>query len=82
MPSAQVNLYYSTIQWSKFFNITGTEDFPAPGELGVESIFGPEQKVDVYNLNGTQIYRGVESSQLNDLAPGVYIIGGKKVIVK
>ena len=82
VPSAQLNLYHNTLPWSQFYNIIGTDDFPNPDEVSVESIFNPEERVDVYHLNGTLLYKNVEPSQLNDIAPGLYIIGGKKVRVK
>ena len=39
--------------------------------------------VDVYTLTGVRVAKGVKASEVvNTLNPGLYIIGGKKVIVK
>lgn len=36
----------------------------------------------VYNLNGINVLTTKEASEINDLTPGLYIVNGKKVIVK
>jgi hypothetical protein len=39
--------------------------------------------VDVFNLSGVRVRANVaRSSALNGLAKGIYIVGGKKVVVK
>jgi hypothetical protein len=44
---------------------------------------GSEGKVDVYSITGMMIRKGVErSSATIGLGKGLYIVGGKKVIVK
>ena len=45
-----------------------------------ENVDGP---VDVYTIQGTIVKRQVERSQaLEGLSRGLYIVGGKKVLVK
>lgn len=38
--------------------------------------------VDVYTTTGALVRRGVSRDAIGDLAPGIYIIGGEKVLVK
>ena len=46
----------------------------------IENVDGP---VDVYTIQGTIVKRQVERSQaLEGLSRGIYIVGGKKVLVK
>lgn len=45
-------------------------------ESGISSIIGAEEGVKVYNLNGVQV-KNVESLQ-----PGIYVVNGKKMVVK
>lgn len=56
------------------------------GKSGIDSIdadTGANSLVDVYSLQGTLVRRGVARSQATrDLAPGLYIVGGKKVLVR
>ena len=50
---------------------------------GISAIFGPETKVDVYTIHGTLVARQVAASQLqNKLPRGMYIINGRKMMVK
>jgi len=40
-------------------------------------------KVSVYNLSGQQVRSGVsQSNALEGLAPGLYIVDGRKVLVR
>lgn len=51
---------------------------------GVEEVSGAEETtVDVYSISGMLLKRQVErESALDGLAPGLYIVGGKKILVK
>lgn len=42
---------------------------------GIESIGVDAESADIYNLNGVKVNK-------NNLRPGIYVIGGKKVVVK
>lgn len=55
------------------------------GESALDIIYVPdsEQPVDVYNLQGMKLKSKVSSAEATEgLQPGIYIVGGKKVIVK
>lgn len=53
------------------------------GGSGVDSVeVGEPAKVDVYNLTGVCVARGIAPSEIYDLPKGVYIAGGKKILVK
>lgn len=54
-------------------NVTETED----GTTAVDSILNDAKVEGVYNLQGVKV-----SNDLNTLAPGLYIVNGKKVLVK
>ena len=46
----------------------------------ISTIFGDSKKVNVYDLSGRLIRRGIPISSLkNELPVGIYIVGGKKV---
>lgn len=49
---------------------------------GVSEFIGDEDKVDVYSLQGIRVLRGVDPSQIKDLPAGIYIISGKKTVVR
>jgi hypothetical protein len=53
--------------------------------IGVDAI-GAETVVDVYNLSGVQVMRGVEMGSISGLTPGVYIVrtatAARKIVVK
>lgn len=62
--------------------------YTAPTKLegaGIEEIFDNEfsGKIEVYTLTGIKIKSGVNISEvLKDLSPGIYLINGKKVMIK
>ncbi len=41
-----------------------------------------ETLVNIYNISGTCVLQGVDPAEVNNLAPGFYIVGNKKVLVK
>lgn len=53
------------------------------GEDGIDSPVVDNAVVDVFNIQGIVVKRGVKYSKATDgLLPGLYIVGGKKVLVK
>lgn len=50
------------------------------GDAGIISISKDENNKKVFNLNGIKLKEG--SEDINQLPAGIYIIGGKKVIIK
>lgn len=49
---------------------------------GVELISSDSIRPDVYSIDGTLLYRAASPEQVGSLGKGIYIIGGKKVIVR
>ena len=41
-----------------------------------------ETLVNIYNISGACVLQGVDPAEVNNLAPGFYIVGNKKVLVK
>ena len=65
----------------RLISLGGSND---DGTTGVEGIAAEEDAlVDVYTIGGVQVRSQVEASGATDgLAKGLYIVGGKKVVVK
>lgn len=70
------SLYETTTPWSYFTQIEGVEN------VGVESVKVAPENVDIFNLQGVCLKRNASQSDIEALSPGLYIIGGKKVIVR
>lgn len=51
-----------------------------PGDSGVEGI-AAEESFTVTSLQGVMLLRGAPASALSELAPGVYIVNGRKVVL-
>ena len=50
---------------------------------GVSAVYNKKQIVTVYSVNGTIVKRNVEKSCLTKiLSPGLYIVSGKKILIK
>ena len=50
---------------------------------GVSAVYNEKQVVTVYSVNGTIVKRNVEKSCLTKiLSPGLYIVSGKKILIK
>lgn len=74
VPTGTSTLYQNAEGWKDFKNIVEL------GNTGISSIVSNGQPFDVYNLQGRKVYSKVSSTE--GLPKGVYIIRGKKVIVK
>ena len=48
-------------------------------EVGMEA---PADLYDVFNLDGQLVKRRASQSDIDALSPGIYIINGKKMVVK
>ena len=57
------------------YNIVNIED-------GVEAIFGDAAEFTVYDLNGNLLVKNGDKNALENLSNGVYVINGKKVILR
>lgn len=54
-----------------------------PASSGIHGINAENKTVNVYDLAGRVVRRNVESgAAVNGLAKGIYIVNGKKVMVK
>ena len=78
VPEKTINSYKALSPWSNFFSFKNLE------ESGVEVIGmdAPAELYDVFNLDGQLVKRRASQSDIDALSPGIYIIGGRKVIVK
>jgi hypothetical protein len=65
---------------------TKEADSSAVKDINVEGEFEADTVVDVYNLSGVQVLRGVEMGSISDLSAGVYIVrtanSARKIVVK
>lgn len=70
--------------WFSDIYLTNSETFEREDATSVQKIISSVPSfVDVYSLSGQMIRRHVDRQQLkNELTPGLYIIEGRKVIVK
>ncbi|MDE6718203.1 MAG: hypothetical protein K2J70_08445, partial [Muribaculaceae bacterium] len=48
----------------------------------VDSIFGDAEVVTVVNMNGIVVMKDAPAEQLRTLAPGIYVINGKRIIIR
>ena len=71
---SQENVYRRHARYLNIIGMTAVEDIDADVDAGL---------VDVYNTQGQLLRKGVERDQATQgLAPGIYIVGGKKEIVR
>lgn len=48
----------------------------------IKAIANVDEKVDVYNISGVKVANQIDASDVNTLQKGIYVIKGKKVLVK
>ena len=74
VPFSSIELYRNSIGWDRFKNYYPIEeDVTAVGEVDKELF----SETLIYNLQGVRM-----GSDVNALSPGIYIINGKKVVVR
>ena len=83
VPQNRLSAYQAADQWKEFFFIedvlTGINEIEA--ETGGDA--QGDVRGDVYSLNGTLLKRNVNVNRLNSILPaGLYVVNGKKVVVK
>lgn len=78
VPEKDFYLYYITFPWSLFAHRDILEN------VGVETVFDNQTpgSVTVYRLDGTAVLTTGDTKSLNALPSGIYIINGKKVMIK
>lgn len=59
-----------------------TNHIGANDVTSIKQIVKGNEKVDVYSIGGTKVASKVTSDAINALNPGVYVIKGKKILVK
>ena len=74
-------------QWDPMFgtgsaNAELTYEFTVGEGDGVSSVSVDEGKVTVYTLNGVKVLDNADRESLNTLKKGIYIVNGKKTVVK
>ncbi|MDE6770637.1 MAG: InlB B-repeat-containing protein, partial [Muribaculaceae bacterium] len=53
------------------------------GSSAVDFLFDADDTVTIYNLNGVMLYKNVKVNEIKErLTPGLYVINGKKVIIR
>lgn len=57
-------------------------EFAIGSGVGVETMVATEGPADVYNAAGILLIRQADAEAIRSLAPGLYIIGGKKVMIR
>jgi hypothetical protein len=75
VPYGTAELYRQADGWKEFANIVEMEDLTA-----VNGVMANGTVTDVYDMSGRKVRR--QATTLKDLPKGVYIIEGRKVIVK
>ncbi|MCH5220576.1 MAG: hypothetical protein J1F20_08405 [Muribaculaceae bacterium] len=71
--------YASAQYWSSFNNII---DDVTAGVESIETDFNNVEGANVYDLSGRCVIVNVSADRINDLNKGIYIVNGKKVLVK
>ena len=74
-------------QWDPMFgtgsaNAELTYEFTVGEGDGVSSVSVDESKVTVYTLNGVKVLDNADRESLRTLKKGIYIVNGKKTVVK
>ena len=75
VPKANINAYKQAPQWKEFFFIEGTTGI-------TNTVYNKAGLADVYTLDGTKRLSKASTDEINALPKGVYIVNGKKIIIK
>lgn len=51
-------------------------------ENGIGEVDATDENVDVYTMQGVRVMRNADRAALKKLQPGIYVVGGRKVVVK
>lgn len=79
VPKGSLETYKSAMYWKDFLHIRESDEASA----SVDDIESDSNEIyNVYNLQGISIMTGASKDDLEALAPGIYIINGKKVLIK
>ena len=76
VPKNSVDAYKKADGWKEFFLIEGTT-------TGIiNNIYNKIENVDVYTIDGIKRLSKANVNEINALPKGVYIVNGKKIIIK
>ena len=75
VPKASIDAYKQAPQWEEFFFIDST--------TGITNIvYNNSGLADVYTIDGTKRLSKASTDEINALPKGMYIVNGKKIIIK
>ncbi|WP_336511820.1 leucine-rich repeat domain-containing protein [Hoylesella nanceiensis] len=76
VPKNSIDAYEKADGWKEFFLIEGTT-------TGIiNNIYNKTENVDVYTIDGIKRLSKANVNEINALPKGIYIINGKKIIIK
>ena len=75
VPKANINAYKQAPQWKEFFFIEGTTGI-------TNTVYNKAGLADVYTIDGTKRLSKASTDEINALPKGMYIVNGKKIIIK
>ena len=76
VPKNSIDAYKKAYIWKGFFLIEGTT-------TGIiNNIYNKTENVDVYTIDGIKRLSKASANEINALPKGIYIINGKKIIIK
>ena len=76
VPQNSIDAYKKANSWNKFFLIEGST-------TGIiNNIYNKIDNVDVYTIDGVKCLNKANTEEINALPKGIYIINGKKIIIK
>ena len=76
VPQNSIDAYKKADGWKEFFLIEGTT-------TGIiNNIYNKTENVDVYTIDGIKRVSKASVNEINALPKGVYIVNGKKIVIK
>ena len=75
VPKASIDAYKQAPQWKEFFFIESTTGI-------TNTVYNNSGLADVYTIDGTKRLSKASTDEINALPKGVYIVNGKKIIIK
>ncbi|WP_314960360.1 hypothetical protein [Hoylesella nanceiensis] len=76
VPQNSIDAYKKANGWKEFFLIEGTT-------TGIiNNIYNKTENVDVYTIDGIKCLSKANVNEINALPKGVYIVNGKKIVIK
>ena len=76
VPKNSLDAYKQADQWKDFFLIEGST-------TGItNTVYNKAGLADVYTIDGTKRLSKASTDEINALPKGVYIVNGKKIIIK